>query len=146
MKKITLLIVFSSLLFSFGGFAGTADLFSYDEGKIKSELTVVNTLENYLLQNEEVTYTDLMAGNNPFASVLNFGSEGFMGFSSFEPPLGIPSFLWGFCFGPMGMLVVYLVSEDSDETMKSLWGCVAGTVIGTVIYFAAFATVASTTP
>ncbi|MCD4695325.1 MAG: hypothetical protein K8S16_03705 [Bacteroidales bacterium] len=145
MKKFTLLVIVAGLFLSIQSYAGKASLFTFNEGKIKSELAEVNALENYLLQNDNMTYTDLLAGNNPFARNLSFGNEGFMGFSSYEPPLGIPSFLWGFCFGGIGILIVYVITEEKEETMKALWGCVASGVIWTVLYFAVFAAAATST-
>ncbi len=41
-------------------------------------------------------------------------------------PLGIPGFWWGFCLGLIGILLVYILMEDSpdrkEETKKALIG------------------------
>jgi len=58
---------------------------------------------------------------------------------SSQPPLGIPSFLWGFILGVIGILIVYLITENGDETKKALWGCLAFTVLWVVLYFVLFA-------
>jgi zinc transporter ZupT len=69
--------------------------------------------------------------------------------ASDELALGIPSFLWGCVFGIVGVLVVYLMTdENKDQTKKAFFGCIAGSLIGTVLYvvvFAAAATTATTT-
>ncbi len=60
--------------------------------------------------------------------------------SSFEnlvkadgPPLGIPGFLWGFCLGLIGILIVYLVMSDAPDRKKhvtsALYGCLAWTIL-----------------
>ena len=51
-----------------------------------------------------------------------------------EPPLGIPSFWWGFCIGVWGIAVVYFVTEDRDETKLAFKGCVVGTLVYVVLY------------
>ena len=141
--KIIINLLFAGFLISTTCVASDADLFSFDEQKIENELSQISQLEAFILQNEGTTYSDLLMTENQITGNLSYANSGFMNFAMLEPPLGIPSFLWGFCFGAVGMLVVYVVSEDRDETMKALWGCVAGTVIWTVIYFVAFAAAAS---
>lgn len=59
------------------------------------------------------------------------------------PPLGIPGFLWGFCLGIVGLLVVFLVMDDSPNRRKhvtsALWGMLAWVIIWIVLYAAIFA-------
>ena len=41
----------------------------------------------------------------------------------------IASFLWGCAFGWVGLLIVYLVTDnDKEQTKKALWGCLANGV------------------
>jgi len=143
MKYLIYLLIGISLFFAKATFASNSDLFSYDEQKINSELAEVSSLENFLWENQGVTYSELLSVNPVGAKALNFEGNSFMINGYGDPPLGMPSFLWGFCFGAAGMLVVYLVTEDHDETMKSLWGCITSTVIWSVLYFAVFAATAS---
>jgi hypothetical protein len=51
-----------------------------------------------------------------------------------EPPLGIPSFAWGACFGVAGIAIVYFVSDDRDETKKAFTGCVVVQGVVVLIY------------
>ena len=51
-----------------------------------------------------------------------------------DPPLGIPSFLWGMCLGLPGLAVVYFVTEDDEETKKALWGCLVSVAVYGVLY------------
>jgi hypothetical protein len=42
-----------------------------------------------------------------------------------DNPLFFPSFVWGCCLGPLGLVLVGLISQDSDEMVKALWGMLA---------------------
>ena len=67
-----------------------------------------------------------------------------------DRPLGIPGFLWGFCFGVIGMLVVYLTMDEGEERKKevknALYGCIAGTLIGYLFYALIIAATVSNDP
>jgi hypothetical protein len=111
-----------------------ASLFDVDKQAIEQEVAPLNDLENYVNANDGVTYNQI---DNP--SVLNKDVVlGDVDLSS-QPPLGIPSFLWGFILGVVGILIVYLVSENGDETKKALWGCLAFAVFWTVLWLVIFA-------
>jgi hypothetical protein len=51
-----------------------------------------------------------------------------------EGALGIPSFIWGCVLGWIGILITYLVTQDSEETKKALYGCLIGWVGGFLLY------------
>jgi cytochrome c biogenesis protein CcdA len=52
-----------------------------------------------------------------------------------EPPLGIPSFLWGCILGIVGVLIVYIITDgDKAETKKSLWGFLVAVGVYVVLY------------
>lgn len=130
MKKIFTILV-AMLVMSGMTFANDdASLFNVDQQAIEQELAPLNDLENYVNENAGVTYDEI---DNP--EVLN--KDVVMGDVdlSYGPPLGIPSFLWGFILGVIGILIVYLITEDGDETKKALWGCLAWTVLWLVLYF-----------
>ena len=65
-----------------------------------------------------------------------------------EVPLGIPAFWWGFAGGCIGMGTlygcllgpaavgfIYFTTEDHDQTLRSFWGCLTGSVVGLVFFF-----------
>lgn len=117
-------------------FAEKADLFLETEETINMDQ--LNELESYVNQHEGITYNEVLAARadlvvgvsaTPSLSSVNRG----------QPPLGIPSWIWGCVFGVAGLAVVYFVTDDKDETMKALWGCVASTVVGIILYFAVVA-------
>lgn len=109
-------------------------MFHLDEEKIQSELAGLNQLEEYLASSD-ATLASMTEENHFLLRNVRTGSADLnllMGLT--EPPLGIPSFLWGFCLGLPGIAIVYFVADDRDETRKALWGCVAGGLLYTVVY------------
>lgn len=151
MKKISIVLLIG-FCFALNSIASDADLFNYDKATVNQELQDLQSLENYVNSNPGVTLTDLKLDNNQLVSELNI-SAGNLGsfFASIEPPLGIPSFLWGCVFGVVGVAVVYFVADDKEETKKSFKGCVVGTLSATLLYvlffvvlFSSAATTAST--
>ena len=73
-----------------------------------------------------MSLSELQSNNllNSQLSALNLTSGMMM-----EPALGIPGFWWGCVLGPVGILVVYLVTEnDKEEVKKALYGCIVSGV------------------
>ena len=134
MKKITILLMFVGLFVAKVSFAGSADLFNYDAKAVQSELSALNAVDQFVEQND-ITYSQMLQMNNPMASELSYGSTGAFGIQMLEPVAGIPSFVWGFCAGVAGIAVVYFVTEDNDETKKAAYGCIAGTAAYVGCYF-----------
>ena len=122
MKKV----LFSTVLaFAFTlGYAGNAELFQLDEQEINAEFAQLNELEAFVESNEGITASEINV-DNPLLTNLETSSEVLGALSSFasEPPLGIPSFLWGCVLGVAGIAIVYFVADDRDETKKALVGC-----------------------
>jgi hypothetical protein len=117
-------------------------VFQLDDASLNVAMQELNELESYLDLNVGVTYSDV--AQNASDLLLNV-SPSVAPAGGSEAPLGIPSFLWGCVLGWVGILIVYLVSdEDMDETKKALWGCLTGTAVGVVVYFVAFAAAATT--
>ncbi len=114
-----------------------------DEAALDEAMQELNELDAYLSANEGTTYeelalaeSDLIAGMDNSASPFGMENEN-------EPPLGIPSFLWGCLFGLLGIILVYLVTDgDTDETKKALYGMLVWIGVGVVLYFAVFSAAA----
>jgi hypothetical protein len=107
------------------GFASTnADLFQVNEEELNVEFAQLNELESYVNSNEGVTMSS-METNSPLLQNVTTTGDALGILSAYgEPPLGIPSFLWGFCFNVAGVAIVYFVADDRDETKKAFIGCV----------------------
>ena len=123
--------------------ANNSDLFKYDQGKVATYLNDLESIEQQIQHSKEdyVTMEDLkpeIFAKTNLASSANFSAV------YGDPPLGIPSFVWGLCCGLAGIAIVYFTTEDTDETKKALYGCATTTVVYAVLYFAGVAaTIAS---
>jgi len=128
MKK---LLILASLLILIGvgkSMAGQANLFSYDAVTIENQMTQLDQLEGYVLENPGVTLGEMATNGNALASMVS-DANGISGFNMInEKVFGIPSFLWGCVFSWVGVLVVYLVGQDKAETKSAIVGCVVGAV------------------
>lgn len=127
--KSSILFILAAFLFIGTAQASSGDLFSYDKSQVKERLQEADLLEGQVLS----------VGVNAFQSAQEMGYSNFELASfapnfSYEPPLGIPSFWWGFCFSATGIGIVYFVADDRDETMSALKGCVVGGLVYTGCY------------
>ena len=133
MKKLFI----SVFLVFFAGFillANDADLFKVDYNAVQTEFTQLNQLAAMVTSNSELTYSNLMLTNSNLIASLKLVPESALPDGGKNPVLGIPSFLWGCAFGVVGMLVVYIVSnQDMGETKQALWGCIAWTAVVVVL-------------
>ncbi len=58
-----------------------------------------------------------------------------------ELPLGIPGFWWGFCLSWIGILLVYLLMEDSPDRKDQVKKAVIGALVGIgvwIVFWALF--------
>jgi hypothetical protein len=115
--------------------------FYFDEQKVSEATEGLANLEAYVNENE-ATLEVLEAENSELIEGLNLDRNA--NISAFGPavegPAGVPSFFWGLCLGAIGLLIVYIVTEDNDELKKALWGCLVAAgvyVLFYVIYFVA---------
>jgi hypothetical protein len=141
MKKLVLAL--SAILFSATTmFAESADLFSYNTAEFEASLNELNQLEAVVLSQEDATFESLQLTNQDL--MVNISDQPMLSDGTQrKPPLGIPSWIWGCALGFIGIGIVYFVTEDNDEVMKALYGCIGYTVVVVIIYFAAFASAAS---
>lgn len=128
MKKFLVLAGFV-LLVAGAGVAGEADLFSYDQVAVETQMADLNTLEQFVLANPGLHLSDLIASDNEMVANLAKSSS-FYGLESMsEKVLGIGGFWWGCCLGPIGVLVVWLGADDSGETRSALIGCIISSLL-----------------
>lgn len=110
-----------------------------DESALDAALLELNELDEFLSDNSGVTYTDLKAADSELIIGVD-NSTAPLGMSSdSEPPLGIPSFLWGCILGIVGILLVYILTDgDKMETKKALWGMLVWVGVWIVLYVGVF--------
>lgn len=100
-------------------------VFSYDQNSIDLALEELNELDNYLNLNTGLTYEDLHSvGNNLITNISDvaapFGQDEE---EKSEVPLGIPAFWWGCFLGWIGILLVYIFTDnDKEQTGKAFKG------------------------
>lgn len=131
MKKSLFALAFAGL-----GVAASASntLFDVDYNEVTNALTEVVELEQFVIENEGVTYAELAENNSILITNITDGTQLSAGLQ--DGPIGIPSFIWGCVLGVIGILIVYLIEKDSDETKKSLYGCLVGYALGAILWFA----------
>ena len=121
------LLILASLLLLIGiskSMAGQADLFHYDAVTVDNQMAQLNQLEGYVMGNPGITLGEMTTNGNSLASLVG-NTNGISGFNLItEQVFGIPGFLWGCVFSWVGVLVVYLVSQDRAETKSAIIGCV----------------------
>jgi flagellar capping protein FliD len=114
--------------------AGNASLFQLNKNKVNAEMNQLSQVENYVASHEGVTLTQLKAENSDIINGINLTESTSTLSALTEGALGIPSFIWGCVLGWVGILITYLVTQDSDETKKALYGCLIGWVGGFLLY------------
>lgn len=134
-----LLIIISNLAVS----EISESLFVIDESMIKAEMADLIAIESYV-NNNDVTLSQLLTEKNELLLndllILEDPES-----QDVDPPLGIPSFLWGFVPGVVpgfgcllglgGILTVYFVTNSREETEKALLGCITGVILFHAIAF-----------
>jgi len=129
MKKLLLCLFAIGLIASSQVFAGDGELFCYNKNAVNTEFAELNAIEDFVLQNNGITLSEMKASNSDFTNSLptfSFISTSVI----YGGPIGIPSFVWGCILGPVGILAVYLLADDpSSEARKALWGCILGTLL-----------------
>lgn len=110
-------------------------VFNLDEAALDIAMQELNQLENYLTLNENVSYNDLLLAGSDLITNVSDSSSPMGMMPEGESPLGIPAFLWGCVLGWVGLLVVYLVTDnDKAQVKKALTGCLVGTGVTIAIY------------
>jgi hypothetical protein len=123
MKKI--LSIFSvfclTILFAFAN--DPQDAFNYDESKLNAEFDQLNKIEKYVEQND-VTLEELQAQNSDLVSGIDLNTDAASSLTAADLPAGIPAFWWGCVLAVLGVILVYvLTDQDKEQTKKALIGC-----------------------
>ena len=118
------------------------DLNAFDQ-----ELEGLQSLEK-LVSEKDLTAEQLKEANNGLIDFLDENASVENSILSMaapddERPLGIGGFLWGFCLGWVGILIVYLAIDDPElkkkEGRNAIIGClVSGLIVG-ILYGIAIA-------
>lgn len=113
-----------------------------DESALNEAMMELNALDEYLDVNAGVTFTDLQTAESDLIIGLDNSTAPLGMDQENEPPLGIPSFLWGCILGIVGILIVYIITDgDKMETKKALWGMLVWVGVWIVLYVGVFSAV-----
>ena len=120
--------------------ANPDDLFSYNSDKVAEELSLLEEIENWVTAHPEISLADLQSANPDLLNGLTMSCDISDTFNNYDNgyPLGIPPFIWGCCFGIIGVAIVYAEAEDSSETRSALIGCAISSLLGVgiiIVYY-----------
>ena len=135
MKK-TLLLFLCFLMAVSASFATGADALEFNEQEINAEFQQLNQLENFVLSNEGITLDEVASSQSSLTEGLNLEPNSIATImAKGELPGNIPPFWWGFCLGWVGLLLVYILTDnDKDQVKKAFTGCLVSAAIGVVVY------------
>lgn len=111
------------------------EVLTYNQEVINYEFEKINKIEAFVASNEgadieSIEETELLndihLDTNSLATITNDS----------DLPLNIPAFLWGCLLGGLGILIVYMVTEDKVQTKKAVYGCLVAGGVFAVIYVA----------
>lgn len=128
---ITAILTILIVTFSFDVRAND-DSFSYRTDEVNIHLEPLMKLELLHKSFPDKTFQELIEENDLDSYSYTNASKIQTGFS--EPMPIIPAFWWGCILGWVGILVVFLVTQDSLQTQNALWGCIVGTLLSCVFY------------
>lgn len=134
-----LLLILAAFCLSGLTMAGTADLFSYDKEKLETEMSDLQEAEDYLYTHQELGFQGLKEVKPELVHQLGSKACSMGGIDAIGGPRiwNIPSYFWGCCLGPVGVILVYITIDDPAETKKSFMGFVTWGVTLTAYYFIA---------
>jgi hypothetical protein len=123
MKKIISIFSVFCLTVSFAFANEPQDAFNYDESQINADFDQLNKIEKYVEKND-VTLEELQAQNADLVAGIDLNTEAAASLAAAELPAGIPAFWWGCVLAVLGVILVYvLTDQDKEQTKKALFGC-----------------------
>ena len=127
MKKI---YSFFLAMFLFVGFSYANEpeqLFTMEDENLSQEFDQLNKIEAYVNANEGVTLEKLQEENSGLLDGISLNADASAGLAMDDLPGNIPAFWWGCVLSWIGLLLVYILSDqDKEHTKKALMGCLVG--------------------
>jgi hypothetical protein len=118
-----------------------ADVFNYEEENISAEFEQLNNIEDYVNQNGGLTLEELKAQKGSLVEGITLSADSAASLAADELPLGIPAFWWGCVLTVLGVILVYvLTDQDKEQTKKALLGCLVTAGVYVVFWVVALAT------
>jgi len=106
-----------------------------DEEEIYSAFNEVDDVVSYLSNNENASFEELSTVNQ--AILENVNTEAAIALNTQErlyPPI-VGAFLWGCCYGPLGIVVVSVcTNNDKDQVRQAANGCIVFNISVAILY------------
>lgn len=113
--------------------ASNANPYDLDQDEITREFAEVNAIEQ-LVETNQITDIESLKEVSP-ALYSSFTASNSLTFDNEDLPLGVPPFLWGCCFGLIGILLVVVITDnDKSATRKAAIGCLVSYGTIAVVY------------
>lgn len=123
MKKF--ITILAAVCFSFSAaFAEevTDEVYDYNVA-VEEDFAQLNEIEAYVNANG-VTLENLKSENSALLNGITISNDSSAALLADELPLGIPAFWWGCVLTVLGVILVYvLTDQDKNQTKKALYGC-----------------------
>lgn len=121
MRKIFSLLSILALSFTF---AYAEEPMNFDSQNINSEFDQINKIEKYVQANDGVTLSQLKSENSELLKGIDMEAQTMSTVAAGELPAGIPAFWWGCILTVVGVVLVYVLTDnDKEQTKKALMGC-----------------------
>lgn len=107
--------------------------YELNEDEISQEFAEVNAIERMVEANQISDLEDLKDASPSLYS--SFSTNNSITFDNDDLPLGIPAFLWGCCFGLIGILLVVIITDNNKSaTRQAAIGCLVSYGTIAVVY------------
>ncbi len=137
---IILLVMF---FFSFQSYAGNCSsskiedetVVNFDESEIYSSFDQINDLVNYVSENDDVSYSNILASDNSMVENVSSSAAMVMNTATNDDPLVVGAFWYGCIFSVLGVIAVATVTgNDPSQVKNAVYGCITTTVGVAVLY------------
>ena len=122
-----------AFLLLFIGVTVNGSPYDLNSDEMSQEFAEVNAIER-MVEANEISSLDELKEVSP-ALYGSFTTSNSLTFDNEDLPLGIPPFLWGCCFGLIGILLVVVITDnDKSSTRQAAIGCLVSYGTIAVVY------------
>lgn len=116
-------VLFTACMMLFLGITWGNDHLDFNSNEVQETFSKLSKLEQMHYDNPQASLSELTSDADFSGLVIEAATISSVS-NAGDLPL-LPAFWWGCILGAIGILLVYLITEDQDQTMKALWGCLA---------------------
>jgi len=98
--------------------------------ELDQNFTKLNQLESYVNNHPGATIETLKSENNELIQNLALEESSISAANVAGDMPIVGGFWWGCCLGVIGLLLVYFITDnDKDQVKSALWGCLIATLL-----------------